>query len=55
MRGETKWYIRACRCAAMQRKLVTAFVSLLLLSALPTVVTADETENIPTNGRNWDS
>ena len=33
----------------MQRKLATTFVALLLLSAIPTLVTADETEDIPTN------
>ena len=33
----------------MQRKLVSAFVALILLSALPISVSADETEDIPTN------
>ena len=33
----------------MQRKLLTAFVALMMLSALPLSVSADETEDIPTN------
>ena len=33
----------------MQRKLLTAFVALMMFSALPLTVTADENEDIPTN------
>ena len=33
----------------MQRKLLTAFVALMMLSALPLSVSADENEDIPTN------
>ena len=42
-------YTHAKRCVAMQRKISTIFVALLLLSALPTIATADETKDIPTN------
>ena len=50
MRLETKWYIlMQVVCAAMQRKLPTALIALLLLSAIPISVSADETKDIPTN------
>ena len=49
MFGNKMVYTYAKRCVAMQRKISTIFVALLLLSALPTIATADETKDIPTN------
>ena len=50
MRLETKWYIlMQIVSAAMQRKFSTALIALLLLTALPLSVSADETKDIPTN------
>ena len=50
MRLETKWYIlMQIVGAAMQRRLSTALIALLLLTAMPISVSADETKDIPTN------
>ncbi len=43
-------YTNASRCAAMQRKLLTAFVALMMFSALPLSVSADEKEDNNTPG-----
>ena len=42
-------YTNACRCGAMQRKLATTLIALLILTAIPVSVSADETKDIPTN------
>ena len=42
-------YTNGHRCDAMHKKLITAFVALIMLSAVPLAVSADETEDIPTN------
>ena len=42
-------YTNGHRCEAMHKKLITAFVALIMLSAVPLAVSADETEDIPTN------
>ena len=42
-------YTNACRCGAMQRRLATTLIALLILTAIPVSVSADETKDIPTN------
>ena len=42
-------YTNAHRWKPMQRKLATALIALLMLTALPTMATADSSEDIPTN------